>query len=110
MVQLALVALTAFLVVQGVQAWRGSQSAGQVSLKAAPGDILMVSSLTCPICAQAKRWLAEHRVPYAVCEIEQEPACAAAYTAMGAPGTPTFVVRGQRIVGFDTQRIADALR
>lgn len=74
-----------------------------------PGDIRMISSETCPWCLAARRWFHEHDVPYSDCVIERDTRCAAEYVALGAVGTPTFVVRGQRVIGFDRLRIMNLL-
>ena len=97
----------------GVQLLRGCQderSWQEVAQAAAPGDIVMLSSETCAFCQQARVWLTERRVPFRECFIERDAACAAAYQAVLAPGTPTLIVRGQRIVGFDIERVAQALK
>jgi glutaredoxin len=110
---LASLALIAVLVWGGMQAfelWRANQLGRQVASQARPGDIVMVSSVTCPYCKQAREWFTEHKVVFGECFIETEPACAAAYNALQAPGTPVLVVRGQRQRGFDPQRVAAALR
>ena len=81
----------------------------EVAQAAVPGDILMLSSQTCPFCEQARIQLSERRVPFRECFIERDADCAAAYQAALAPGTPTLIVRGRRIVGFDVERLAQAL-
>ena len=77
---------------------------------AAPGDIRMLSSETCAICAVARRWFIEHRVAYSECLIESDAACRAAFDALGARGTPVLVVRGQPQLGFSPQRLHSALQ
>jgi glutaredoxin len=74
-----------------------------------PGDILMLSSTNCVYCKQASAWLAEQRVPHRECLIERDTDCRAEYQARGARGTPTFVVRGHTILGFDRERIRAVL-
>ncbi|HEY4083519.1 MAG TPA: glutaredoxin family protein [Burkholderiaceae bacterium] len=73
--------------------------------EARPGDIVMLGSTTCTYCASARRWLDAQQVPYHECLIEREPGCLREYEARGARGTPTFVVRGQTVVGFDREQI-----
>ncbi|HEX6364015.1 MAG TPA: glutaredoxin family protein [Albitalea sp.] len=100
---------TAWAGVQMLGEWRGERLAREVAAAARPGDIVMIASETCVFCAEARRWFDEHRVAYRECFVERDAACAEAYRALQAPGTPTIVVRGQRLVGFDPQRIAAAL-
>lgn len=69
----------------------------------------MIGSVTCVYCAQARAWFEANRVPYSECLIERDPACAAQYNALMAPGTPVMIVRGKRLLGFSAQAVADAL-
>ena len=100
---------TAWAGVQMLGDWRGERLGREVAHAARAGDIVMLSSETCVFCAEARRWFDTHGVAYRECFIERDAACAEAYRALQAPGTPTLVVRGQRIVGLDVQRIAQAL-
>jgi glutaredoxin len=93
---------------QALQSCQSNRVGQAVAAAARPGDIVMLSSQTCPYCDQARAWFEAHGVPFHECVIEHEPACAAAYQALQAPGTPTLVVRGQRQVGFSPQRVAQA--
>ncbi len=110
--RLATLAVLAVAVWGGTQ-WFGTVSARaigeQVAREAQPGDIVMLSSVTCPYCKAAREWFTEHQVVFSECFIEREPACAAAYNALQAPGTPVLMVRGKRQLGFDAQRVAAAL-
>ena len=76
---------------------------------ARPGDIRMISSVTCIFCTKARQYMTEHRIPFEECLIERDPACLADYKRLGASGTPTLLIRGQRQLGFDPQRITSAL-
>ena len=76
---------------------------------ARPGDIRMISSVTCIFCTKARQYMTEHRIPFEECLIERDAACLADYKRLGASGTPTLMIRGQRQLGFDPQRITSAL-
>jgi glutaredoxin len=76
---------------------------------AAPGDIRMLSSTTCAYCAAARHWLQQHGVRFGECFIETDADCAAQYQAARAPGTPVLLVAGQAQLGFNAQRVHDAL-
>ena len=76
---------------------------------ARPGDIRMVSSVSCIFCTKARQYMTEHRIPFEECLIERDATCLADYKRLGASGTPTLLVRGQRQLGFDPQRITSAL-
>jgi glutaredoxin len=94
---------------QAFGGWSRARLGTQVAAAARPGDIQMISSVTCVYCAQARAWFAENRVPYNECLIERDAACAERYNALMAPGTPVMFVRGKRLLGFNAQAVADAL-
>ncbi len=94
---------------QGFGGWSRQRLGAQVAAQARPGDIQMIASVTCVYCAAARAWFTEHRVPFTECEIERDVVCAETYQALMAPGTPVMLVRGQRLVGFSPQAVADAL-
>jgi glutaredoxin len=105
------------LLVMGVSAasqwWAGHhdrQLGAQVAALAQPGDIRMLASETCSICAMARTWFTLHGVSYSQCEIERDAGCRRDFEATGSPGTPVLLVRGQPQVGFDPQRLRDALQ
>ena len=77
----------------------------QVAALAQPGDIHMVSSVTCAVCTKARLWFTEHRVPFTECKIERDSACLAQYRALGAAGTPVIVVRGLPTLGFSADAV-----
>jgi glutaredoxin len=81
----------------------------EMAAAARSGDIVMLSSEQCGYCTDARRWFEKHRVSFSECFIERDSACADAYQAQGAPGTPTLLVRGERQVGFNAERVARAL-
>ena len=106
---LAALVLGAFSAMQGLQAWSRARLGPQVAAAAKPGDIFMIASLTCVYCAAARAWFEANRVPFTECLIERDARCAAHYNALMAPGTPVLLVRGQRLLGFNAQAVADAL-
>lgn len=94
-------------------AWRGhvrAEDGTWLAQHARPGDIRMLSSETCPYCLAARRWMTEQGVPFSECFIERDAQCLADYQALGATGTPTLLVRGQRVIGFDRARLREILR
>ncbi|MBI3346129.1 MAG: glutaredoxin family protein [Burkholderiales bacterium] len=94
-------------------AWRGHVAAvdgERLARHARPGDIRMISSETCPWCLAARRWMTAEGVPFSECFIERDAQCLADYQALGAVGTPTLVVRGQRVIGFDRARILEIVK
>jgi glutaredoxin len=106
--------LVLVLAVSGAsQWWAGRHQAAlgaQLAALARPGDIRMVSSLTCSYCAAARQWMESHGVSFGECFIENDAECASLYRAARAPGTPLMVLRGGgTMLGFDARRLRDAL-
>jgi glutaredoxin len=81
----------------------------RVAAAAEDGDIQMYSATTCGICKTAKKWFTAHDVPVTLCEIDRDAECRQRFRELRGKGTPLFVVRGERQVGFDRERIAAAL-
>ena len=83
--------------------WREHQASvlgRQLAQASRPGDIEMLSSVTCVFCERARRWLGRHQVAFTECFIERDADCAQRYQALGARGTPTLLVRGQAQLGM----------
>ncbi len=77
---------------------------------AQPGDIRMLSSETCGICAEARLWLKAHDVAFSECTIERDPVCRSSFEALRAPGTPVMQVRQKTLLGFDPAQMLAALQ
>ena len=107
---LAVVLLAVWSGTQALQWWSARQLGADASALARPGDIQMISSVTCVYCAKARAWFTAQSIPFTECFVEKDAACAAQYSALLAPGTPVIVVRGQPQVGFSAQRVEAALR
>ena len=93
--------------------WRDHQALAlgpELAAQARPGDIHMLSSLTCIYCQRARQWLTAQRVPFDECFIETDSRCAAQYQALLAPGTPVLLVRGQAQWGFSPQQVFEGLQ
>ncbi len=97
------------LAISGASTWWGQRQEAalgrDVAALARAGDLEMLSSDSCGFCIQARRWFVQHGVAFTECSIEREPACRQAFDALGAPGTPVIVVRGQPELGFSPQRL-----
>ena len=96
------------LAAQGLQTLGNSRLAASVRSQARQNDIYMVSSITCPYCAQARAWFSDNNIPFSECFIERDEACAALYRTLMGPGTPLLIVRGKKIVGFNPSAIESA--
>ena len=106
---LALLVGAAWLGMELLQDFRLDRLGRQVAASAKDGDIVMLSSETCTYCDAARAWFHANRVAFRECFIERDAQCARAFAAAQAPGTPTLLVRGRRVVGFDPERLAQAL-
>ena len=109
MLGLAALVLVALFAVKALQWESDARLGATLAASARPGDVRMISSVTCVYCAAARAWLAARRVPFSECLIERDADCAAQYRALQSPGTPVLLVRGQRQVGFDARAVASAL-
>jgi glutaredoxin len=107
---LALLLLAVWGGTQALQMWSARQLGHEAATNAKPGDIQMISSVSCVYCAKARAWFTEQKVPFTECFVERDAACAAQYRGLLAPGTPIILVRGQPQIGFSTQRVVAALR
>ncbi|MDR7331317.1 glutaredoxin family protein [Roseateles asaccharophilus] len=93
--------------------WRShvkSQDGELLAQRVKPGDIRMISSETCGWCTAARRWMQDEGIAFDECFIERDSKCLADYQALGGQGTPTLVVRGQKVLGFDRSRIVELIQ
>lgn len=109
MVAVLLVGILAWGLGRVVQTQVRDGQADALRAVARPGDIRMISSVTCIFCMKARQYMTEHRIPFKECLIERDAACLADYKRLGASGTPTLLIRGQRQLGFDPLRVTAAL-
>jgi glutaredoxin len=109
---LGLIALV--LAVSTASSWWVRRSQGELGAQVAglakPGDIQMLSSVTCGVCTQARQWFVQHQIPFKECLIEKDAACRATFEQSRSPGTPLIVVRGRQQVGFNATRVLDGLK
>jgi glutaredoxin len=91
------------------RSWSENRTGDSVAALAKPGDILMLSSVTCVYCKLAREWFTAHKVAFDECFIENDAACEQRYRANLAPGTPVLLVKGQRQVGFSPSDVQKAL-
>ena len=110
--QLIGLALLLLAITAGTEAWRShlaARWAAPLVAVARPGDIRLISSVTCTYCTQARQWLTAAGVPFDECFIEREATCAQRFQALGGAGTPLVLVRGQPQLGFTPEQVARAL-
>jgi glutaredoxin len=56
-----------------------------------------------------KAWLSQRQVPYVEKNVREDPAALEELKGMGYNSVPVTVIDGERIVGFDVERLATAL-
>ena len=95
---------------EGLRAYQAAARGRELAQLARPGDITLLSSLSCVFCERARRWLTMHQVPFTECFVERDSTCAERYQALGALGTPTLLVRGQPQRGFDVGQVLARLQ
>jgi glutaredoxin len=101
---LLVAAVAAFLALGGAGQLRGLMDeevtpaqvaalAGQVG----PGEVMLYTADGCLYCDLAKVWLEQRAFAYTECNMNASSACAKAFHAYGARGTPFLVVRGEQM-------------
>ncbi len=56
-----------------------------------------------------KAWLSQRQIPFADKNVREDPAALDELKRMGYNSVPVTVIDGERIVGFDQERLAKAL-
>ncbi len=90
-----------------------AEQAAQLRAALQPGQLQMISSVSCGYCTNARAWLTEAQVPFQECFVENDAGCRQRFAKTGARATPTFVLHGQAVLGLDPARllsIAEAQR
>jgi len=77
--------------------------------KQAQHNVVMYTTKSCGYCAHARQYFTERGIRWTEIDIESSAAAAAKFEALGGIGTPLIFIDEQRIMGFDRQRIDNAL-
>ena len=56
---------------------------------------VMYSTVSCPYCIKARKWLDKNDVPYRECDIEAVPACEEEWRRLGGNGVPFFLYKDE---------------
>ena len=56
-----------------------------------------------------KAWLSQRQVPFTDKNVREDPAALEELKRMGFNSVPVTVINGERVVGFDQERLAKAL-
>jgi glutaredoxin len=81
----------------------------QLRAQLQPGQLQMISSTSCGYCTQARLWLTEQKIPFEECFVETDGDCRQRWQQTGARATPTFVLKGQAVLGLDVPRFLQLL-
>lgn len=85
--------------------------AGAADVEAANATAIMISRSTCPHCARAKAWLAQHpELKVVVWENESDLVRSSLAQRLNTRVVPTLVLRDRVLRGFSEQNWAAALR
>lgn len=71
--------------------------------------VTIYTATGCPHCAAAKDYLEEHDIQYTERNIAEDPDAAKELSDKGVTSTPTLLIGEDMIVGFDRDRVQEAL-
>jgi len=73
-------------------------------------NVKVYSTATCPYCIRAKQFLTENNIPFENIDVSANETAADEMVAKsGQMGVPVLDIEGEIIVGFDKERIKQAL-
>ena len=84
----------------------------------APHEIIMFSTSGCGYCAKARRFFADHQIPFSEYDLDNNPGAPQKLSELGRKaglgprelqGVPIFFIDGRPILGWDRQQIASIL-
>jgi|RhiMethySRZTD1v2_1073278.scaffolds.fasta_scaffold2578499_2 glutaredoxin len=73
-------------------------------------NIVVYHQPGCPPCHRAMEFLTEQRVPFVAKDVSADEKAAEELMALGSMSTPTIVVDGQMLVGFNPQRLLQLVK
>lgn len=85
--------------------WSGAPDFAQISAQAG-GPLVLISTSTCPWCAQARVWLRSQGLAYRDCVVDQMPEREAVLASTGSSAVPQLISAHGRVLGYDTEAYA----
>jgi glutaredoxin-like protein NrdH len=64
-------------------------------------DVVLYTQPGCAGCVREKKWLSSKGVPFTEKDIREDEQALQELTELGSQGTPTTVVDGEVVIGFD---------
>lgn len=83
---------------------------GQVKRDPGGGRVVVYTRAGCPYCAQAKKYLTAHQVPFEEYDIFRTEKGKRDFQALKGVGVPIFIVGDKRMDGYDEERLAHLLK
>ena len=72
--------------------------------------IIMYSLPTCHHCIEAKAWFEENNIEYEDINVEADEKAKEMKEKTGSLATPTFIINGKVVIGFDRENIEKLLK
>ncbi|WP_066059860.1 glutaredoxin family protein [Robertmurraya korlensis] len=72
-------------------------------------NVILYTQPGCPPCEFTKNYLNEQKIPYQLKDIKKDPSARDELVKLGSFSTPTIVINGEVIIGFEQERILEAL-
>jgi glutaredoxin len=108
--RLILIAAVLFLVAQSAAPFLRGFTAGIDYDPARQGEVVLLSTATCPYCARMRAYLRAGGVPYRELDVERDPEGRARFAAAGGFGVPVLLVGDEVAVqGYDPAAVREAL-
>ena len=77
---------------------------------ATTGQVTMYSTSWCGHCKNARNYFAAKRIPYREIDVENSPAAAREFKALGGSGVPLILFGGQAMSGFNPESFEALMR
>ncbi|WP_159561431.1 glutaredoxin family protein [Alcanivorax sp. S71-1-4] len=72
--------------------------------------VVMYATRSCGYCARARKFFAEHNIPYTERNVEGRSPYRNEWQQLGASGVPTFVLGGEEVIkGWNERRLRERL-
>ncbi|GFO67360.1 hypothetical protein GMLC_09390 [Geomonas limicola] len=88
----------------------GCSGGAQVKRDEGPGRVVVYTRTGCPYCAQARKYLTAHQVPFVEYDIFKTEKGKRDFQTLKGVGVPIFIVGDKRMDGYDENRLAVLLK